>query len=103
MTHTVNRDTSDMVHRGSHGLAALGAFLVDLGKELGWHTGADYQGHNLTRKDDGWLLVLKAEKKGQAVVAFIGGPSPLECYRNLWVVVTKGQVRWKTDRFRKET
>jgi len=77
----------------------LGLFLAGLGEELGWLDGAAYTGHTIRLVDDGWLLVLRANKNRSNVVCFIGGRDPLECYRNLYWLMNKDALGWRPDKY----
>ncbi|MCK5566181.1 MAG: hypothetical protein KAJ07_13135, partial [Planctomycetes bacterium] len=60
-----------------------GAYILCIEEALGWYERVIYQGHTLKKKEDGWLLVVKARKGDRAVVAFFEGGDPEECIRGL--------------------
>jgi hypothetical protein len=80
---------------------ALGFFLADLDKEVAYWTGATLRGVNLQKQGDGFLVVVKVRLDGQALVAFLGGRTLLECYRRLYIGLTKDGLTWARDKYAK--
>lgn len=94
-------EVEDVTVKGKRGLAALGQFMTDIEQQIAWLTGYTLRGLNLTERGDGWLIVLKLRKGGKPVVAFIGGDSVIECWRNLWLVLYKDKLKVRPDMFAK--
>lgn len=86
--------------RNVRAMATLGAFIADVEKEVAWVYKMVVTGISCQKKEDGWLLVLKAEKAGTRWVLFSYGGSLLECYRNLWLTIHKMKPSWKPDKFK---
>lgn len=91
---------SEITVRGQRGMAALGLFIAELNKELAWGASVDLTGYSLRDKGDEWLLVVTGLHRKRAVVCFVGGREPLECYRNLWYLLHKGALAWRDDKYR---
>ena len=73
-------------------------------EELCYQTGAPVNGINFTKREEGWLLVVKARSASRGpLVAFFGGHDPDECLEALWALAgSKPGVNWKPDKFAKE-
>lgn len=79
---------------GEHGLL----------EELAYQTGAPVDGLNFTKREEGWLLVVKARsaRRGR-LVAFYGGHTPDDCLEALWAAAgSKPGVAWKPDKFARD-
>ena len=87
-----------LVH-GRKSWSALGLFLAELDKELAWHTGIQYRGHTLREQENGYLLILRGYKGTRPVVAFCGGGSLLNTYRELYWSLYKNLLVWRDDRY----
>lgn len=93
----------DRTVRGQHGLNALATMLLSLEEDIPFLTGKKYDGHTLTHKGNTWLLTLRGSKNRVAYVAFLGGSSPVDCYRSLYsFIYTKG-LQWRFDKYRNMT
>ena len=93
------RKLRQMFYKGSRGPEALGLFVGELPEAIAWYTGRNLTSVNLKKKDAGWLLILTAKTKKQTEVVFIDSPTPLGCYRNLWVLLSSSGVRWRPSKF----
>jgi hypothetical protein len=78
----------------------LGLFLAELDKELSWYIGRELVGFNLTEKDGGWLVVLKVNGRQGREVAFVGGASIIDAYRNLWLSIHKDYLSFRPDKYK---
>ena len=75
------------------------ALSLDLPKELAWQSGRELTGLSCSKRSEGWLLVLRAVKKGRKEVAFVGGRDYAECWENAIWGVENGGLRWRDDRY----
>jgi len=76
-----------------------GTWLLILPETLGWYEKVVYQGHTMKKREEDWLLIIRATKGGHAIVSFFSGPSPTECVRSAAVAARRKEMRWKSDRF----
>lgn len=81
-------------------LKAAQLVLQNLEEWLPWLSGRRLVGLNITARDDGWLLVLKATRKGIPEVAFIGGDSLEDCLVDTAHGLLFAFIQWKPDKFR---
>lgn len=72
---------------------------LDLVKEVAWHYKAALTGVSAKKTSDGWLLVLKAEFKDGARVAFVGGRDYGECIEETLFQLESQGLHWREDRF----
>lgn len=78
---------------------AIMANNLDLAKEVAWHYHAALTGVNAKKTDEGWLMVLKAEFKEGAKVAFVGGRDYAECLEETLFMLESRGLHWREDRF----
>lgn len=72
---------------------------LDLAKEVAWHYRAALTGVNAKKTEEGWLMVLKAEFKEGAKVAFVGGRDYAECVEETLFQLESRGLHWREDRF----
>lgn len=72
---------------------------MELEKVLPWYQSVTLRGYTLRYADPGWLLVVRAERNGQAVVAFTGGHSPTDCWLAFIKAIGRKGFLWKKDKF----
>lgn len=94
-----NPELDPLPMRDGSRMLYLGTWLAEIDKEFAYATHMTLRGMNLKATDSGWLIVLKAYSKKGPVVAFVGGTSLLEAYRNLWVCISHKKLVWRADRF----
>lgn len=73
-------------------------------KFIGVTMNAVYTGCSLSRKGDGWLLVVRIRtKEGQNLVCFIHSPSSYTCWEYLYDHLTKrnAPLKWRVDAYAK--
>lgn len=95
-----SNELDEVVTKGKRREEALAHFLVELPELMAWSTGHAYLGHNIVKKENHWLIVVKGEKSGSRYVGFVTGTTLLIAYRNLWGFVVQGHGSWKPDRMK---
>lgn len=80
-------------------LLKLDNWIASLAEILAWYERAVYKGHTLKKTKDGWFLVVRADIKGQAMVAYLPGRDPESCFWLLAYDIKHAQVRWKPDKY----
>ena len=100
--HTEENEINEVVVRGRKRWDALGLFTAELDKEVGWTTGMVFTGLTLSKKAEGWMLVVRATGKKGAMVTFLNAPTLTAVWRLLWVMLYKGRIKWKVDQFNRK-
>lgn len=101
MSMTTHRMKKAFQEQGpSSRMAASIHLLWGLDQHLPYLAARTFKGLTLTYRDDGWLLVLKADRKGRPQVAFFGGDNPEECIHEMASSLIFDLVRWQPDKFR---
>jgi len=71
-------------------------------KDFAWATGKVLRGITLKRKDDGWLVVVRATtKRGSPVVSFASGKVLRKVWAN-WLDICMdrhGELMWHKDKY----
>lgn len=52
----------------------------------------------ITPKDDGWLVMLKGERRGKKLIAWVHGPTWKEALRGTTTSLDSGHISWQTER-----
>jgi len=73
--------------------------VLELEKVLPWYQGVTLRGYSLSYKEPGWLLVVKAERNGDKLVAFTGGYCPFDCWETFLKAIGSKGFQWKKDNF----
>jgi len=73
--------------------------LLDIPKEIGWRWNAVLWEFRVTERADGWLVMLKAKRRGQFRVAFMGGSTFSGALENCARELRRGTVTWKQDSY----
>lgn len=94
-----DNDTQEIIVRGRKSWSALGFFIAEIEEELAWATRRKLEGLNFYRKDNEWLMIVKATRKGKREVTFIAGPDIVSCYRQFYRLLKIGRLRWKEDKY----
>jgi len=91
--------TDQIVVKGKKGKAALSDFIGELEELLPWFTSKRLEGITVKRKGKGWMLILRASKGKERLVAFSESDSLLGVWRNLYRMVVYDKGYWKPDKF----
>jgi len=75
--------------------------MEDLEHMLGFYEGVYLTGMTIKRDEEGWFVVLKATRKGEAVVHYTGGRSWPEIWEFLAYEITHKQLSWRKDKYAK--
>lgn len=76
------------------------AMLLLMSEEVAWWAGKVYIGHSLSKRDDGWLLVVRATERGSSMVAFAGGRTQGDAVRQFAYELAHDLLVWRKDKFR---
>lgn len=79
-------------------------FFSDIEKHIAYQSTYVMTGINFTKKDDGWLCILKVRSKREGdLVTFIHAHSPEECLQVIWSALTTSSftLKWKQDKYKK--
>lgn len=74
-------------------------WLAVLDEVIPTYTGRAMTGLTLSKKEDGWLLVLRGKNGSGPEVAFTAGPRPHDCLVELASKVKHGGLRWRPDKY----
>lgn len=78
--------------------------LEDIEKEVAYQSGYLLTGLNFSKRDDGWLMIVKVQsKKSGHLVAFIHALTTDDCLDVLWSALTSNDIhlKWKPDQYKK--
>lgn len=75
--------------------------VTSIWQTMAWYTGAPITSITLKKKDECWLLVVHARSASRgALVVFIDGRTPGECFGELLAAASKkGGLDWKADKW----
>jgi hypothetical protein len=75
-------------------------YLVGMDELVPGYTGMVFTGLNLSKKEGGWFLVVRARRaNGERVVAYFGGARPFECLWSMAYNLSHQCMTWKPDKF----
>lgn len=79
-------------------------WVATLDHTLAWYQGMVLTGWSVKRSQEGWLIVVKAHRKGrgdkpQHRVAFFRGDDLMETFKALAYAVRRDMITWKPDKF----
>lgn len=80
----------------------LQRFLLNPAEEVAYHSGWLLRGMTIKTKPDGYLLVVKVERRLDGhMVAFIEGTTLIDCFEYLLLSMThtNAPLKWRKDRF----
>lgn len=66
---------------------------------LTWGHGAELVGLSFKRRDNDWLLILKAVHNERHVVAFCTGQDSMDALKNAAYLCARKELRWKKDKY----
>lgn len=72
--------------------------LLDLEKELLYKDGVQLHQFRMTKKEDAWLLMLKGDRKGRRLIAFVAADSFAATLIEGVTSSDCGYIRWRDDR-----
>jgi hypothetical protein len=75
----------------------IGYWITCLPESIGWYARMEYTGHSLTKKSDGWLLIVRAKRSQRAMVSFYHAQTIWDCFWRLGSDLTLNQVKWRED------
>lgn len=75
------------------------AQLMEIGKHIAWDGGYDFRGLSVNKNEDGWLVAVKAVRRGRPYVAFIMGHSFQDALFMGGEWAYEGRFEWKHDRY----
>lgn len=83
----------------------LAAWVLSLTEVLAWYEAVVFTGFTLSQVDDGWRLVVKAERhkghnRGEPVVAFVTAATAYDAFKVFASQVMHKQVSWKPDKYK---
>lgn len=67
--------------------------------EVAFLTGGQLTGYNIKKKEDHWLVILKIERRGQSLVAFVDCHAWDEVFNYPLQCIAHNIVHWHADRF----
>jgi hypothetical protein len=77
-------------------------YLIGIDELVPYYSGLVFTGLNLSKKEGGWFLVMRAQRaNGERVVAFFAGGRP---YEALWLMcrqLSSREISWKPDKYAK--
>lgn len=82
-------------------MGAAGATIIAQSEEIAWYYGKVYEGHSVTRKDDHWLLVVRASDRTGHWVAFFSGSTQNQAFASFAWGVAHELISWSRDKFKK--
>jgi len=77
----------------------LASSLSILEQEFSFLTGSELTGWNIKKRDDDWLIVIKATKGGKHFVAFVGVNSLAEAFDVPMAIIGGNALSWVPDKF----
>jgi hypothetical protein len=75
------------------------AQLLELGKHIAWDGGYDLRGLTITQTDDGWLVVVKAVRRGRPYAAYLVGQSFQDALFLAGEWAYEARYVWKHDKW----
>lgn len=74
-------------------------WLSALDEVFGWYYGATLNEMKVTRKQDGWLLIVKVTKGSKHLVAFFNVETILDGLESLANGISHHNIAWKEDQY----
>lgn len=71
-------------------------------QEVAYYSGYVLRGINFSKRDDGWLMIVKVDgKRGKPLVTFIHAPTPAECMEVMEQALRTRHytLKWREDKF----
>lgn len=75
----------------------VAASMLDLEKQLAYLDGVDLQQLRVTRKDGHWLLMIKGNRNGTKLIAFIAGQRWPDVLETLATSADSRYLNWRED------
>ena len=77
--------------------------IVSWAESIAWYDGMIYMGHTMTRIDDGYRLIVRAQKKnGKQYIKMVHSRTPAGCVALFNQSLTKrGIAQWAKDKYAK--
>lgn len=76
------------------------AYIILLGESLGFWGRRTLTGFTVTKKEDGWLLIVKALHKGKPEVSFTHAATYQEAIKEWANGLVYDLVKWRPDQFK---
>lgn len=101
---TTHRMKEEIIHGKTENRVAVAEHLLtSLQAHLPWLAARELTGVNIKRREEDWILVLKARRKTKHQVCFFTGDSIEDCLVNmahglLWDLATWKEDKWTTMR-----
>ena len=73
--------------------------LLDLPKTTAWMYGVEVQEVRITRKGEEWLLMVKGERAGAALICFFNQATYLEAITLATTALDSNHATWFTDKY----
>lgn len=92
---STREEVEDQVNKAE----AATRYLLCLLEVVAWYSGGVYDGHTLSRKEEGWLLVVRVRLDGRPMVAFSFGARPADAVGQFARSLARGSVQWRPDKY----
>lgn len=78
---------------------SIGAQFLDLEKHVSWHGGFILDQVVFRRQEEGWVVIFKVHRNGQAYAAFINGATLPETIELAGEFADRGILSWSQDKY----